>query len=391
MKYRLPVSLDHVVTEGLAVLRDPRLLAWTLFLVFFPFYVLENGLPQPAAWLLVILMPSTIIRWNGKLPNAMWKTVIGLVWFIVYAVIANIVWTMIVGKISISLKDSFILSPFFYVFNGMLFLTSLLLYKRYGLRFLWLTTRVIIVSLALQVLVSFVLPSKMRATAGFNEPNQLGYYALLASCVLLLGQRRTNLSRGLVVLGLMMASYLALLSASKAALASIALLGIVIVIGRLRTMIVAGLAFTVLILTPNPFSDALDRAQERIEKDESLDFFEERGYDRISNHSEYWVLGSGEGAYRRFAETTAIKSHELHSSLGTLFFCYGIVGTVLFMIFMWFVMRGTVFQTWLIVAPAFAYGMTHQGLRFSLMWVMLALVVMTRDLDRLAKVKKRAA
>ncbi|HEU0030830.1 MAG TPA: hypothetical protein VFQ53_09355 [Kofleriaceae bacterium] len=389
MKFRVPPSLGHTMAEAIAICRDPRLLAWSLFIIFFPFYVVPNGLPQPAVWLLVVLMPSIFASWDGKLMTDTRRTLMALARFVLYAVIANLLWTVWVGKISVDLKDSFILSPLFYIFNLLLFFTILLLHRRYGLKFLWLTTRVILVSLGLQILVSLGGSSRMRSTNAFNEPNQLGYYGLLCACILLLGQRRTKMSTVAVLAGVTMASYLALLSASKAALASIAMLAIAILIGRLRTMIVAALVFVVLLVTPNPFSAALERAQERIDRDESHDFFEERGYDRIVNNPEYWVLGSGEGAYRRFKDTTVIGSHELHSSLGTMFFCYGIVGTVLFGIFMWFVMKRTPLQTWMVVGPAFAYGMTHQGLRFALMWVLLGVVVSLREEDKLAAAARK--
>jgi len=34
--------------------------------------------------------------------------------------------------------------------------------------------------------------------------------------------------------------------------------------------------------------------------------------------------------YHRFVRVSAIGAHELHSSIATLFFCYGIIGTLLF-------------------------------------------------------------
>jgi hypothetical protein len=130
-----------------------------------------------------------------------------------------------------------------------------------------------------------------------------------------------------------------------------------------------------LVLTENPFSAAIDRAQDRIDHDQSYSFLEERGYDRITQYPQFWVLGSGEGDYKRFEETTVIGEHELHSSMATLFFCYGGVGVAMFTWFMWLVVKRGGPRTYLIVGPAFAFGMTHQGLRASLLWVLLAVVV----------------
>jgi hypothetical protein len=89
-----------------------------------------------------------------------------------------------------------------------------------------------------------------------------------------------------------------------------------------------------------------------------------------------------------------IGSHELHSSMGTLFFCYGILGTILFCIFLWRTTSGSGLRAWIIVAGVFAYGMTHQGLRFRLVWVLLGMVVALRELaiqDRLLREAGKAA
>src|SRR5689334_1001305 len=194
MKFRLPRSLNSAVQEGMRVMRDPRLLAWALFVLFFPFYVVPNGLPQPSAWMFILLMPSTILYWlsrDRRMTAGMRSALRALVRFIIYAFAVNAIWTLIVMKVGIDLKDSFTLSPFFYIFNGLLFFTILLLARRYGLYFLWLTTRCVILGVALEVVISFVLRGDhgLRSIGTFNEPNQLGYFALLSACILLLAQK----------------------------------------------------------------------------------------------------------------------------------------------------------------------------------------------------------
>ena len=241
----------------------------------------------------------------------------------------------------------------------------------------------------LVALSAIVRTDSIRSALSFNNPNQLGYFSLLCACIFLLTMKRLKLGTLFVVLGLIGCSYLALISASKAALGSIALLGIALLITRLRTMVLAVAVLGVLALTPNPFSRAIARAEYRIETDNTHSLLEERGYDRIINHPEHWLIGSGEGAYRRFTETTVIGAHELHSSGATIFFCYGIIGVILFGMFMWLVVKGSSSRAWLIVLPGFAYGMTHQGLRFIFMWVLLGVVMAVRhdeaDQRRLAQ------
>ena len=81
-------------------------------------------------------------------------------------------------------------------------------------------------------------------------------------------------------------------------------------------------------------------------------------------------------------ETSVIGAHELHSSAGTIFFCYGIVGTVLFGVFSWRVIQRGRLRYVLMLLPASAYGLTHQGLRFTLLWVLLAMFIALKDYER---------
>src|SRR5262249_23015217 len=160
-----------------------------------------------------------------------------------------------------------------------------------------------------------------------------------------------------------------------AALVSEALIIIISMFSRIRTVLISIAAALLLFFAVPPVSDAVDRTIKRIETDESFGFYEERGYDRIVNNPEYLVFGAGEGGYIRFAENTMIRSHELHSSGGTLLFCYGIAGTFLFLLFLFQIIRVAHMRQIMIVLPTAAYGLSHQGLRVTLFWVFLALMV----------------
>jgi hypothetical protein len=383
VKFRIPGTLRGALDELYRIRQDARLLLWSLVVVLFPFYVFSSGLPQPADFLSFGLLFVLLRSWNGRLAVGLVGTLRSLLLFIGYVFLVNLAWSFVALSFSLGAKEGFLLAPTFYVFNGLMFFTFLLMFQRYGERLLWLTVRLVLASVCLQLVLSFGMRASIgRSTVMFNNPNQLGYYALLSACILLVGKQRLKLSTLQVTVGLAACSYLALLSASKAALASVAALGIAVLIDRLRTVVVASLVFAVLIFTDNPFSAAIERAQARIDNDSSLGFIEERGYERILDYPEYCILGAGEGAYNRFRETSAIGAHELHSSVATLFFCYGIVGTLLFGLFLWGVMTGAGIRAWIIVGTGFAYGMTHQGLRFRLLWLLLGMVSALRELRR---------
>ena len=381
MKFRTPRTLRATLEQISQIRRDRRLALWSCVVLLFPFYVFDSGIPQPADWLGFLLLPMLVRDWNGRMSPPLVRPLKSLVMFLLYVIAVNVVWSFALFSFSINAKDGFLMSPTFYIFNGLLFFTFLLMFQRYGEFLLWLTVRLVLASAFLQLLISFVARSALgRSMVMFNNPNQLGYYALLSACIILLGQKRLKLSTLQVTAGLAACSYLALLSASKAALGSIGALGIVLLISKLRTVIVVGLVFAALVFTANPFSAAIERAQQRIENDRSHGFVEDRGYDRITAFPEYWVMGAGEGAYHRFIGISKIGAHELHSSMATLFFCYGIVGTLLFAMFLWGVMSRAELRAWLIVGAALTYGMTHQGLRFRLLWLLLGMVCGLREI-----------
>jgi hypothetical protein len=395
VKFRTPTTLLAALEQVSRIRRDIRLLLWSSVVLLFPFYIFDSGLPQPADWLGLLLLPILLRTWNGRLPPPLVRPLKWLIAFVFYVLLVNLAWSGAVLTFSLNAKDGFLMAPSFYIFNGMMFLTFLLMFQRYGEFLLWLTVRLVLISALLQLAIAIGLGGALgRSTVMFNNPNQLGYYALLSACVILLGQRRLKLSTIQVTIGLAACSYLALLSASKAALASIGALSIALMISKLRTIVVASIVFGALIFTDNPFSAAIDRAEQRIVNDQSYGFFEERGYDRILEFPEYWAFGAGEGAYGRFKEIGLIGSHELHSSIATLFFCYGLIGTVIFGMFLLGTLSGAGARAWIIVGAALAYGMTHQGLRFRLMWLLLGIVCTLREVEtreRLARTMARLA
>lgn len=365
------------------IARDPVLLLWSCFVFLDPVYVFASGLPQPADMLILLIAPLALARWNGRMNLRAKRAVRALLLFVAYVVVNALIWSLVANTWTFTAKYGFLLTPLFYVFDAIAFVVILVLYERYGERFVWLSLRLLFLSLVTQVLLTFVYTrgGLFRTYGLFNSSNQLGYYSILVGALLLLGQARFRLPPVYAIAGQLCCIYLALLSASRAALVSAALLLVVAMVTRLRTVLVVGGLTAFFVFIANPFESALERSKTRIRNDQTHGVIEERGYDRLVAYPEYLILGAGEGYYMRFKETSALGSHELHSSAGTLVFCYGIAGTLLFLNFILQVLRGaTVRRVLLLLAPA-AYGLSHQGLRFTLFWVLLALVVMLNDLN----------
>jgi hypothetical protein len=230
-----------------------------------------------------------------------------------------------------------------------------------------------------QVLLSFVWfgSRSVRSTVFFNNPNQLGYYALLSASAIALCQRALRYSVWRSSLGLACCMYLALMSASKAAVGGAVLLFALSLITNPRIILVLALATAAMLSLGGPIERALDVTHQRMTTDRRPEwsFFEERGYDRIANHPEYVVFGAGEGATTRFKETTLIGTHEIHSSAGMLLFAYGVFGAAMFLAFLWRTLRGAELRLVLMLVPALLYTVAHQGLRFNSLWVLLALFI----------------
>jgi len=383
----------RAIIEILKMRRDPALVLWSLFMLLDPIYIFKSGLPQPGDFLAILLLPFALSGWYapGRLSRQGARAVRALSWFVVYATLNALIWSMLEDGWVLNLKYGFVMSAIYYIFDMIVFLAVLVMYEKYQERFIRLTVNLVLVSVVIQTLMTFVYTreSTLRSSGLFNTPNQLGYFAILASAIVLLGQRKLSMSTMQVVVGQLCSCYLALLSASKAALVSVALLVMIAAINRFKMLLAIAAVASFFLFISNPFESAMERSQQRITADQSLGFFEERGYDRIVDDPQYLIFGAGEGAYIRYEFTSRIKAHELHSSIGTLIFCYGFIGTLLFFNFLWQVARGGNFRRFLLLIPPAAYGLTHQGLRFTLLWIMFAVVVMLNDVDSRTRMRKR--
>ena len=79
--------------------------------------------------------------------------------------------------------------------------------------------------------------------------------------------------------------------------------------------------------------------------DDSDDSLEGRGYYRINEYPQYWLFGAGEGEYSRFRH----QRMEFHSTLGNIQVSYGIVGSLLFIIFMLAALKNNSYRDWYIL------------------------------------------
>lgn len=362
-----------------AVLDSPALLVWCLFLLLGPLYVFGSGLPQPGDWLLLVLAPLSLFSWDGRLERSHSRVIKALLLFTLWTAVVNWGWATALWKWGN--KFDYVLHPLFYVFNAAVVLCGLVLARQNPERFLRITIDIVFVTIiACAVMSTVVAPSGGRTTVFFNSPNQMGYYALLSACLFAMSQRPLRIRRLRAGLGVAACAYLGLLSASRASLAGIVLLLVVLVFSNPKLIIVGVIAAAGIGFVGGPVDDAVEFNQKRAleDRDPSQSFAKERGYDRIWRYPEHLVLGAGEGDNKRFAEE-GYQPRELHSSFGSLLFCYGAVGMSLFLLFCWRAVRGASLRGLMMLVPALVYTVAHQGLRFTMFWVVIVAFVVLKS------------
>jgi hypothetical protein len=361
-----------VATEPAGSIEGTLLLGtYGLYFLLKPFYLFPSGLPQIADLLVVLLAGVVAIRGVVRLEPRSAQLALRATLFVAWVVTVNSAWALARAD------AQFLKVSAFYVFNFVILLLSLELCAKERQRFFRVAAWSIVASVGLQVALSLVHadPVGRRQVLFFNNPNQLGYWALLSGSIFFLCRTQVRISpviEGLFSLGIL---YLAALSLSKAAIVSmVPLLGLAFSDKprRVLGLIALGTAL-VLILNQTPL---LERVQQRVENigEQSDDSFVSRGYDRIWRYPQYVVVGSGEGAFDRFDW----ERSELHSSVGTVLFSYGVVGLAFFASVVWGIYRASGFYAVCFLVPAFAFGLAHQGLRASPLWILFAVAACVR-------------
>jgi hypothetical protein len=352
-----------------------------IFLVASSVYVFEAGLPQPADLLMASLVAVLATGFIVRPPVHGDLMFVGAL-FVGYAALVNLFWYTQYQT------DRFWLTALYYVYDFGALIVVVSLVRALRERFITATRVAIAVAILLEIVALAVLPrTSIRSVGTFNNPNQLGYWGLVVACSWLVLKRDQKLT-AIDILVLCGAGYLTAESLSKAAMLAFTLLFLTgMVFQRLTrsaklvllAMVFVG-ASTVLL---NPTSverlfevDLVKRVDNRLGTigEQGDDSLAGRGYDRIWRHPEHLVFGAGEGALWRFTKDVWSKDKEIHSTLGTVLFSYGIIGFSLFCALLLMVFRRAPRIYALYSLAIWAYGMTHQGLRDTMLWVFLGLV-----------------
>ena len=366
------------------------LLLWLVYLLLTPLYFRSSGNVQIADYALAATLAVHLLSSDSGrqllVPPQSRRSIQALAAFVLLTVVVNTAWVGLYGSWGPLTFSSF------YFYGFLVVIIVALLVQRFGPR-LYATTRLGVL-LALFFLAGLVLLDQeqgLRVSGTFNNPNQLGFFALLGQSVLwvcnTVGQspRSTRAIRRHLLLegfGWVATLLIVLASASLGAFVgvSVLLLANLVVRWRAASWITVGVAAALLFggFTATA-SGQFESVQDRYDRFEyrtggtAEGLLAERGYDRIGSYPHHILLGAGEGEFNRFGSTGF--TGELHSSPGTLLFSYGVLGLGLFALFLSRAVRNAGWRASLPLLPILIYTLTHNGLRFRLWWVFLGLLV----------------
>ncbi|XMB66882.1 hypothetical protein RI065_11430 [Mycoplasmatota bacterium zrk1] len=348
-----------------------------LFMLLKPFYFLSSGSLQIADFVMIFIFAHFLLNMKRTSVNSI--TVKLLLVFLFYVVFINSLW-IIINKFDVT----YVKSSIYLLYNVMVFISVRNLFKSDIIRTKDIALGVFL-SLTIQVVLMLIMnvPIKgARVELFFNNPNQLGFYGLLmviTTMAIYNNLKKPILSFFCILLG----TFLVLISLSKAAIISVAIAILVFIVlqyfGSIKGFLSVIIITLIVIISGrfileenfNSFYDSLIFRMNNIgnETDDNLAF---RGYDRIVQHPEYLFLGAGEGDFDRF--DTMLVGGEIHSTIGNILFSYGIIGIILISKFILLLYHNTLKLSLYTLFPVMLYGITHNGFRGTLFWILLAYV-----------------
>jgi len=287
----------------------------------------------------------------------------------------------------------YLINGFFYLYNLLFYLAVMRHVEDYGVKVILVGVGIASLIALFTVMskgVSFQVGSEAgRSVGSFNNPNQLGYFSV---CILSLGYlfyRLGEIKYWQAFFFFLVAMFFSVVSLSKAAMISNFIVALIAVkpfsgssAGNFKSFLVAlvwmfigflAVVSLVLFFYSSGGQDYIfvQRIQGMAEESDSS--LAARGYFAFLE-GDWFELLFGLGSHQVYD----LVGHEVHSTIGSVFNSYGFIGSALFLSFfmIWFVrlyrafgMSGLV----CVAGPAMLYGITHNGARFVVFWLLFSL------------------
>lgn len=341
----------------------PILAVWALGLALLPLYVTSSGRPQPAHIVLAVAFVMTQVQF-GTYAAPFKGLVRACGAFVIVVAVVTVTWAIFAPA------DVSLFPPVFALFNFLVVRTCLILYSHLGNRFLAVTAYTLTATMAALSFYSLISGGSgaERSALTFNNPNQLAYFAVIGACAVVAVNLAIRLDWRTQLVGYASAIYLVTVANSKAGLMAMVIAVLLMCFTNIRVALAVAAIAIVLVVGTDAGTATYESVESRVTNLQSDDTLERRGYGLLTDHPQYVIVGAAEGYQERFDQP-----FEIHSTLGTVAFAYGIVGLVAFgLIFVrMFGLSGI--PGLAVMAPVLVYGLTHNGLRFTPFWILVAL------------------
>lgn len=358
------------------------------YFIFTPFYFWKSGLPQISDIIMIFTMVIYIFinKMFIKIKVDNLPIIKAALYFITYLTFINLIWmfvmddSMSLGRVSL-----------YYIFNYLILVMFLTLYTQYGAKILSIIYKSITISIYIQLLIFIINGgyTGVRMTGSFNNPNQLGYYALITTTILIYLTQKIEIESVWFILSIISTTLLVSASLSSTAIGAYLFLIMIFIFSKIdnlklkRNFVLSFIIIIILILYLKNYTSFFENSQMIAGLNARLKtvsgktdrLVTERGYNRIIDYPEYWIFGAGEGKYlKRFGIAS-----EFHSLFGNIQVSYGLIGTILFSRVLWLSFKQNFLNKIIVFVPILIYGVTHNSIRSGLFWILLGLFAVDQN------------
>lgn len=384
-----------------------------LYLLLKPFYLNSSGLMQISDIFILIAFVLTIASLPKKTEETR-KINLNLRILLIFLLFVILINSIYYGIYS---DTSFLKSTLYYLFLFMGIYTFSKKIQDY--KFLKYYYIIFIIDLCAQLLIYFLDIGKYyggtRYRGTFNDPNQFAFFITLAIMYIYTLENVLNIKKR-AWYAYIMAMFLIIKSASTGMILAIATFSVVQIIcgfGKVKkiftsvfnkkTFYITNIVFLILFVVLafdlficNDDNDIKGRIEYRIGKtinsqavnrlvskfDKAKDksnFLEDRHLDKFFSNPIYILYGAGEGKWDRFGNNNG----EIHSTLPSILFCYGIVPTSILMIWIYSNIKGLKLKELSVYIAILVESFTLINHRQLLLWIIIIIANLYKEENRL--------
>jgi hypothetical protein len=358
-------------------------------LALLPAYILPSGGFQAVDFPLAIII-AVIFFTSAKYQQNL-NQIFYLIPFVIWAILINLGYFILNNDISYLFSLAAVLYAPFIIYTFTAIYSRML--RNYQLFYIYLG---LILSIIVTLTIKGVSEEEGRAILSFNDPNQLGYFAIIILCYAILLIRYKEITQvnkmvyycfdGLIIL---FAHYFLALSMSRSAMAGMFVLDICLLKNiRSSKMIVPVILFIVIsslsiaLISPQFIQDRLaTRSSESYSEEELAGNFRNRTLRPLSQLEGLQILfGRGQGGFGSKAKAFLgkAKDHggESHNIFGEALRGYGLIGLLLLLFWLGqAIWAGRILKDsiW-IWGGLLLFNMGNYGLRWRAFWILLGLL-----------------